>query len=364
MNWQYPSVWFLLLLIPVVYIAWCILFRRDTAAVTYSDTSIASKIGGGLKSRLQWLPPVLKILALVVLVVALARPQKGNEKTRIFAEGIAIEMVIDCSGSMHAMDFKLEGKPVNRLTAVKDVAEKFVKGDEKLGLLGREHDMIGLISFGMYADNVCPLTLDHAYLEKKISELNLEDQEKSSMTAIGDALGLAVERLDTLTSAKKSDGSDKIKSKVVILLTDGENNAGDIDPMTAAELASTEGIRIYTIGVGTTGMAPFPVTDPFGRTFYKNQMVRMDAKTLKAIAKASGGKYFNATNTKSLEDIYAEIDKLEKTRIDHRRYAQYKELAVKPVTVMGWRIPPLILLAFVLLAIEAILSNTWLRKIP
>ncbi len=365
MTWQYPSVWFLLLLLAIPLVIWRMWVRRKWTAVKFSSTQIAGSLRTTLKVRMRWLLPALRIAGLIVLIVALARPQKGNEKTRIFSEGIAIEMLVDRSGSMRAMDFMIDGKRVDRLRAIKDVAGKFVNGDGG-DLKGREHDMVGMVSFARYADNASPLTLDHSYLVDKLNSTEIVNDRNEDGTAIGEAIGLGVERLRTLKERKNADGEiQPIKSKVMILLTDGENNQGDLSPEQAAELAKTMGVKIYTIGIGTRGQAPVPVINPFtGQQQMRMMPVNIDEATLKNIAKTTGGQYFRATDTNSLQKIYETIDQLEKTKIDERRFAEYRELAIKPIKAGAMVFPPLLLVAFVLLGLEGVLANTWLRQIP
>ncbi|GAG05057.1 unnamed protein product, partial [marine sediment metagenome] len=260
--------------------------------------------------------PWVGVLGLALLIVALARPQRGREEFRIRTEGVAIEMCIDRSGSMQAMDFHIDGKRVNRLAAVKKVFEDFVTGTGDLP--GRPDDPIGLVAFGGYAHDKCPLTLDHNALSQilntvKIAQPIYDSQgrvinerlwKEEQLTAIGDAVAHAVDRLKDANA----------KSKVIILLSDGENTAGAIDPAEAAEAAKAYEIKIYTIGVGSTGLAPFPVgTDRSGRTVLRPGQVRLDEQTLKMMAETTGGRYFNAKDTEALEEVYAEIDKLEKT---------------------------------------------------
>ncbi len=364
MTWHYPSVWFLLLLLAIAPLAWLMWARRKWLVVKFSSTQIAGSLRKTWKIRMRWLLPALRIAGLVILIVALARPQKGNEKTKIFTEGIAIEMLVDRSGSMRATDFIVDGKRVDRLTAVKDVATKFVRGEGDLP--GRPNDMVGMISFARYADNASPLTLDHSYLTEKLNATEIAKTRSEDGTAIGEAIGLGVERLRTLKDRKGPGGKSRpVKSKVIILLTDGENNVGDLNPIQAAELANTMDVKIYTIGVGTRGLAQFPAVNPFtGQTQMQMMPVNIDETTLKKIAKITGGRYFRATDTDSLREIYATIDKLEKTKIDQRRFAEYRELALKPVRAGGITIPPLMLLALILLLAEGFLANTWLRRIP
>ncbi|MBN1555563.1 MAG: VWA domain-containing protein [Phycisphaerae bacterium] len=361
MTWQDPSVWFLwaLLVVPLLLGWW---LGRRRRAVKFSSTEIAGSLHTTLRVRLRWLPNALRLGVVVLLILAVARPQKGREQTKIYSEGIAIEMLVDRSGSMRAMDFQLAGRPVDRLTAVKDVAGKFITGGE--GLAGRPNDMIGMISFARYADNVSPLTLDHGYLSDKLRNTEIVTERSEDGTAVGEAIGLGVERLRSLAEQREKDNAPPIQSQVLILLTDGENNAGDLDPIAAARIAKTLGVRIYTIGVGTKGRAPIPVVNPFtGKQQMQWMRVSIDEKTLRDIAKATGGKYFRATDTDSLRNIYARIDAMEKTKIDERRFADYRQWAIQPIHAGMFTLPPLVLLAFVLLVIEAILRNTYLRRI-
>ncbi len=265
---------------------------------------------------------------LVLVVVALARPQQGREEFRVRAEGIAIQMCIDRSGSMQAMDFQLDGEPVDRLQAVKQVFRDFVTGRGELP--GRPDDLIGLVAFGGFADGKCPLTLDHGALLEVLESVEIPKPvydshdrvvnarllEEEMKTAIGDAVALAVDRLKDA----------KAKSKVIILLSDGEQTAGVVDPPEAAETAKAFGIKIYTIGIGSTGWAPFPDQDAFGRTVFRRQPVRLDEETLTMLAETTGGRYFNARNTDALKNVYAEIDELEKTLSEGRLYTEYREL--------------------------------------
>lgn len=324
--------------------------------------------------RLRWLPTALRSLAIVLVVVSLARPVQSDSHTQVHVEGIAIQVVVDRSSSMLAMDFTVNGEPVDRLTALKSVVRDFVEGDKDLE--GRPNDMIGVVSFARYADSVCPLTLSHDYLLDGVREVGVARSPQEDGTAIGDAVALGVERLKDVASRKPSgaeadrdsDGdaprnAPQVKSRVMILLTDGENNAGDIDPLAAAELAQAYGIKLYTIGVGTRGKAPYPVTDVFGRTYYERVDVSIDEDLLKRMAETTGGQYFRATNTDSLRAIYAEIDALERTETESRRYLEYADFAVEPMRLAGLTVPPLLLLAFVLLGLDLFLASTRLRTL-
>jgi len=352
------SAWFLLLLLLTPLIVWRMLSARKRSAVMFSSTEMIRGIPPSWRQRLRWLPPTLRVGAIVLLFVSLARPQQGRKQTIVDSEGIAIEMVVDRSGSMQAMDFKVDGEAVDRLTAVKDVAGKFIAGGD--GLEGRSNDLLGLISFAGYADSLGPPTLDHSYVLGRLSDTEIVDRRNEDGTAIGDAIGLAVEKLNTLDQ----DARRKMRSKVIILLTDGENNAGEVDPVQAADLAGTMGVKIYTIGVGTKGRAPVPVIDPWGRRRMQWMNVNIDEGTLKKVAAATGGKYFRATDTASLENIYKEIDQLEKSRIEERHYVDYRELAIEPVQVAAITLPPLVLVALLLLAGQIVLTNSMFRQVP
>ncbi|MEK6248729.1 MAG: VWA domain-containing protein, partial [Planctomycetales bacterium] len=259
MIFHQPSMWFLLILALLPLGGWLLYARRRSSAVSFSSTAVADAAGSTWKTRTRWVLTCLRFLALALLIVAIARPQLGRKITTVDSEGVAIQLVVDRSGSMQAMDFEVAGKPVDRLTAIKEVAGKFVTGGDELP--GRYADLVGLITFAGYADGVSPLTLDHSYLTTRLDQTEIVSDQNEDGTAIGDAISLAIEKLQTLDE-RRDDDSEKVKSKIAILLTDGENNAGSVDPIQAAELASTLGVKIYTIGVGTTGRAPVPVTHP------------------------------------------------------------------------------------------------------
>ena len=365
MTFHEGSAWFLLLLVLVPLIWWHPLSRSRRPALLFSSIQPITRLTSTWAVSARHLVPLLRTIAVVLLIVCLARPQKGNEQTRIFAEGVAIQLLVDRSGSMQAMDFHIDGKPVDRLTAVKKVAREFVLGrEDQDDLAGRPDDLIGLIVFGTFADSLCPLTLDHDHLVKTLDSTQVATTDSEAATAIGDALALSVERLRMIELQRDLDDTRKIKSKIVILLTDGENTAGDFEPLQAAEMAAAFGIKVYTIGVGTQGMAPMPSTDIFGRRAMRAMPVNIDEDTLREIAEATGGQYFRATDTNSLQEIYAIINELEKTKIEERRYMQYRELATASVDVGFMTLPPLLLLVLIFLALEIVLSNTRFRRIP
>ncbi len=351
----------LLLLIPIVW--GCARLRNRPTAIRFSSTTTLHGLGRSWRVRLWWLLPTLRTLVLLLLVIALARPQKGNEQTRIPAQGIAIQLLVDRSGSMQAMDFVIDNQRVDRLRALESVVQEFINGDGELA--GRPDDLIGMITFARYADDRCPLTLDHDYVVETLAKTKIATTREEDGTAIGEAIGLGVERLRALDEQQRRRGGERVKSKVMILLTDGENNAGELDPLTAAELAETLGIKVYTIGVGTRGFAPVPVRNPLtGREVLQQMRVNIDEETLTQIAEATGGQYFRATDTDSLRAIYKEIDELEKTRTVELRYYQYTELATHSVRLGPLRVPPLLLIVFVLLTLEVLFRHTLLRRLP
>jgi len=275
----------------------------------------------------------LRLASLVFIVFALARPQSPIKEERIETEGIDIVLALDVSGSMLAEDFTLQDKRTNRLSVVKEVVKDFIQE--------RESDRIGMVVFASRAYTAAPLTLDYNWLLQNLERVKVGMIEDG--TAIGSGLASALNRLK----------STKAKSKIVILLTDGRNNAGKISPLTAAEAASSLGVKVYTIGAGTKGLAPFPVADFFGRTVYQKVKIDIDEDTLKEIAEKTKAKYFRATDTESLKKIYQEINKMEKTSIEERGYSQYREL------FSLFLIPGLLLLLG-----EIILTNTVVRRFP
>lgn len=322
-----PEAFYLLLLIPAA-IAWY-WFRGSKSYPTFqiSDFSIFPKNKRRWKEYLLYGTWILRLLVWGLLIIALARPQSTSSRQNISVEGIDIIMAMDISGSMLAEDFR-----PNRLDAAKAVAKDFIKG--------RNNDRIGLVVFSGESFTQCPLTTDHGVL------LNLLDEIQSGMiedgTAIGDGLGTAVNRLKESQS----------KSKVIILLTDGENNRGFIDPLSAAEIAKVFGLRVYTIGVGTIGMAPYPIETPFGKQ-YQQMEVRIDEPLLNKIADMTGGKYFRATNKNKLEDIYKEIDRLEKSKVDVTEFRKKTEEFL-----------PFAFGALVILLIDVLINLTLLRRFP
>lgn len=322
-----PEAFWLLILIPLIVLWYILQLNRSSALVRHSNTAWFKTERFNLKLWLRHYPPLLRSLALASLIIALARPQSSMSFEDVVTEGIDIVIALDISGSMLAEDFK-----PNRLQAAKKVAMDFIGG--------RPNDRIGLVIYSGETFTQCPLTIDHDVL------LNLFNEIKNGMiedgTAIGDGLATAVNRL------KESDA----KSKVVILLTDGQQTAGSIPPLTAGEIAKQFGVRVYTIGVGTIGEAPYPFQTPFGTTQYQNVPVKIDEVTLKGIAEVTGGAYFRATDNKKLAEIYSEIDSMEKTKIEVTQYRKKSEQFL-PWAIIGT--------FFVLL--EYTLKNTIFRSI-
>jgi Ca-activated chloride channel family protein len=324
-------LWLLLLLPAALAFYWR---RRVTGAVRFSNVAGLKFIrgaGGGLIGRRAL--PVLRGVAFALLVVGLARPQQGMEESEITTEGVDIILTVDVSGSMRAEDFTVSGEHRSRIDAVKDVVKEFIQG--------RESDRIGMVVFATYAYIQCPLTLDYGILLELLDKVQLGMIDANS-TAIGSAIAASANRLS----------KSKAKSKIVILLTDGRNNTGRIDPVTAAKAAAAIGVKIYTIGAGSDKPAPMPMDAMFGAR-YVAQPVEIDEETLKKIAEITGAKYFRATDTEALRKIYKEIDALEKTEAKVKHYTDYREL-------FAWFVFP----GLGFLLAEIFLANTLLRRIP
>ena len=300
------------MLAPLAY--W--LASNNGSRIRYSSLEIPEQGPRSLRCRLVRLPAILYALSVILISVALAGPRTPDAETKVSREGIAIMMVVDQSGSMRARDLVENDVSVDRLSVVKDVFREFVLGGEQEVSSGRPDDTIGLIAFAGYADSICPLTLDHGNLTSMVDDLRIVSDRNEDGTAIGDALALAVERLSR----------SKAKTKVAILLTDGVQNVGLIEPKQAAEVARASDVKVYCIGAGTEGRAPFPFIDPFsGRRRLRMVNVELDETTLKMIATTTGGKYFRATDKDSLQDVYSEIDQLERTKVTEFRYLQYHQ---------------------------------------
>lgn len=323
-----------LLLIPItIAIVYYYSLRKKLPGIQFSSESflkISKPTFKTICTRYLW---ALRLLVFIFLVLGLARFRTPVEDSKIQTEGIDIVLVLDTSTTMLAEDFTLHGKRVNRLDVVKDVIENFIQG--------RRNDRIGIVAFAARAYTVSPLTLDYGWLLENLKRVRIGMIEDG--TAIGSGLTVALKRLE----------NTKAKSKIVILLTDGMNNAGKISPILAAETAKALKVKVYTIGAGTKGMAPYPMKDMFGNTVYQSAKIDIDEDSLMNIAAKTQGRYFRATDTKSLKEIYSEIDRMEKTSIEEKGYMEYRELFVIFLSI-----------AMALLLIEVLLNNTILRKIP
>ena len=307
--------------------------KNKRPGIRFSSKIFLREIKPTFKLKLYQNLIFLRMLSLAFIITALARPQSPIKGTKIRTEGIDIVLAIDVSTSMKAEDFRIGGKRENRLEVVKDVIKNFIKG--------RKNDRIGIVAFAGRAYTVCPLTLDYGWILSNLERIKIGMIEDG--TAIGDGIASSLNRLkDT-----------KAKGKVIILLTDGRNNAGEISPLVAAEASRALNVKIYTIGAGTKGLAPYPVKDFFGNTVYQSIRIDLDENTLKKIASTTHGKYYRATDTKSLREIYKEIDKLEKTPIVEKGYTEYKEL-----------FPIFLIIGLSLLLLEITLDNIVFRRVP
>jgi Ca-activated chloride channel family protein len=363
MTWRNP--WMFCLLVLLVPIWWQWLRRRRSCAVRFSSVAWLQGQDRGLRVKARYVVPVLRTLVVFLLVFCLARPQQPIQERSIRTKGIAIQMLVDRSSSMRAMDFTVEGRQTDRLTAVKNVFREFVLGGGRLG--GRPNDLIGMITFAGFADSRCPLTTNHAFLLAALDQTGIVSPEEGwdeDGTAIGDAIALAVERLEDLDRRRASSAGNRVKSKVMILLTDGENTAGELSPEKAAELAAAYGIKIYAIGTGTAGVAPMPVPDATGAVVMQPMRVSIDEATLRRVAELTGGQYWRATDADSLRAIYTEIDELEKTEMEETRYCQYAELATETTRLGGVTFPSLLTIIGGLLVLEVVLANTLFRRAP
>ncbi|MBI4598419.1 MAG: VWA domain-containing protein [Candidatus Omnitrophica bacterium] len=312
---------------------WWLALRRARPALRFPSVNGLTLVMH--RSRAGWLrvPAWLRLTALALITAALARPQLGLEATKVSAEGIDIVLAVDVSSSMLAEDFTLRGRRTNRLEVVKDVVKDFVDH--------RPNDRIGLVIFAGRPYTQCPLTLDHGWLLRCLTQAQIGMVEDG--TAIGSGIATSLNRLR----------SSKANSRVMVLLTDGVNNAGAITPEAAAQLAKALKVKMYAVGAGTKGAAPFPVKNAFGQTVYQPVQIDVDDEGLTRIAEETGGTYFRATDTDSLKQTYAHIDQMETTVIEQPRYLTYQEW-------YPWFVIP----ALLVLLVELVLANTWLRVLP
>lgn len=351
-HFESPWAFLLLLLMPLFF--WIRRLMSGKSAVRFSSVRNAEKVGRSLRQKLAPMSLILRILTVICLITAIARPQTGREEIRDISQGVAIEIIVDRSGSM-AAEMAFKGKNMTRLEVVKQVLTDFVLGDDS-DLSGRPNDLVGMVSFARYPNTICPLTLAHGALPQFLKSVKLVQDRNEDGTNIGDALALAAARLKTAdeTLAKQNQEGERtyeIKSKVAIVLSDGENNFGKRNPVQAAELAKKWGIRVYTIAIGS-GEGVQSIRTPFG--VYKVPVGhKVDTSALRDVADITGGFFREANDAKSLYDIYSEIDKMEKSEIESVRFVDYRESFL-----------PLALAAIVLMVIATVLDNTLFRKIP
>ena len=328
-TFAHPYLLLLLLVIPLMAVWYVLRYRKQKPALQFSNISLFRGVHKTFRQRAYPLLFILRMVAVGALVIALARPQSMLSRQEMKVEGIDIVLAMDVSGSMLAEDFK-----PNRLEAAKKVAAEFIDG--------RKNDRMGLVVFAGEAFTQVPLTIDHNVLLKQLS--TLKDGMMKDGTALGDGLATAINRIK----------DSEAKSKVIILLTDGINNQGAVDPQSAAEIAALYNIRLYTIGVGTQGLAPYPFRDQFGRKRYQNVPVELDENLLTQMAQSTtDGQYFRATNKKSLQQIFKQMDEMEKSKIDVTRYAQTKD------EYQGW-----LVLAAIALLLEILLALFYFRSTP
>lgn len=352
MRFESPWVFLLLFFVPLAVVFYY--RRKGWGSLHFSTTAHVKRLKRSLKQKFIILPQILRVLTLVFLAIAIARPQEGKEQVKEISKGVAIEMVVDRSGSMGA-EMEFEGERLNRLEVVKRVFEEFISG--KGGdLPGRPNDLIGMISFARFADTVCPLTLGHGALSQFLESVRLVKRRNEDGTAIGDAIALAAARLRTAEETiarqtKESKDKYEIKSKIIILLTDGQNNAGQRSPSVAAELAREWGIKIYAIGVG--GSEGLVRQHGLLGSFLVRMGQGVDEDTLRSIAKTTGGMFRMAEDVETLRAIYREIDEMERSEVESLRYMDYRELFQQ-----------FLYLAMLFLIAEVTLSCTLFRKIP
>ncbi len=345
MIFRFASPWFFsLLAAPWLWLGFDWLARRSGRIPAGTTLHVASLDAGDKPSDNDATPPVtpgliisrllpfFKVLALSLMILALARPQAGEKKLKVMTEGVNIVLALDLSESMSALDFKQDDKIVNRLEAVKGVVDEFI--------LNREGDRIGMVVFGSNAFTQLPLTRDYNTISFMLSHLTIGAAGPS--TAIGDAIGISLKRLADI----------KAKSNIIILLTDGKSNAGSLSWQDAADLAKRRGVKIYTVGVGSKGKAPFLVDGLFGRQYVYRQ-VDVDWQALETIAKKTGGQFFRAGDTEGLKRVYKTIDAMEKTKVDVDKWVDYQEM-------FAWFLIPGLILYLGCL----VLSRTWLLRIP
>ncbi|MDO8525324.1 MAG: VWA domain-containing protein [Candidatus Omnitrophota bacterium] len=328
---KYPLILLSITLVPVL--ALVLLKKRTESAFTFPSRDLVDGLKSTLRSRFIRVPVFLRLGAVLLLILAFARPQSVLEGMKTISEGVDIVLALDTSTSMLAEDFKIGSARINRFDVVRSVVKEFV---EK-----RKDDRIGMVAFAARSYTVCPLTTDYGWLNENLDRVGIGMIEDG--TAIGSAIASSCNRLRT----------SKTQSKIIILITDGVNNAGSISPVMAAEAARALGVKVYTIGVGTKGLVPYPLRDAYGRKVYQNIPIEINEEVLKRIASVTGGKYYPASDTETLRKIYDDINRLEKSIIEHFGYKEYSEL------FYCFLIPGLFLLLM-----EILLANTVFMRVP
>ena len=330
-TFKEPAIMLGILIIPVLVLF--LLRVKVNPSITFSSRELIDGLKPTLKVRMRNVVIFLRAAALALFILALARPQTVLEGEKTVSEGVDIVLALDTSTSMYAEDFKVGGHRINRFDVVRDVVKEFIKK--------RKDDRVGMVAFAARAYTVSALTTDYAWLNENLDRVKVGMIEDA--TAIGSAIASSCSRLRT----------SKTKSRVIILLTDGVNNAGTISPLMAAEAARALKIKIYTICVGTKGLSPYPFKDAYGRIIYQNIPIEIDEEMLKKIADMTGGKYYLASDTETLRKIYDDIDRLEKSNIEHFGYREYGEM-------FGYFLIPGLMILF----LEILLANTVFLKVP
>jgi len=322
-----------IIVVPLVFLLKRLRDKKSLSYFIFSSGELLGDLKPTLRQRTRALLTILRMAAIAVMLVALARPQSILEGTRTTSEGVDIVLALDTSTSMLGEDFKIGSKRINRFDVVRQVVKDFIDK--------RPDDRIGMVAFAARAYTVCPLATDHKWLSENLDRVRVGMIEDA--TAIGSAIMSSLSRLK----------GSKTKSRIIILLTDGVNNAGTISPLIAADAAKALKIKVYTIGVGTKGLVPYPIKDMYGRIVYTNIPIDIDEDSLKKIAETTGAKYYRATDTESLRKIYDDINRLEKSNIEHFGYREYSEL-----------FGDLLLPALFIILLEVLLSQTVFLRVP
>lgn len=329
----FKDSWILIFIPLIPFLIFFTKSRQRDSVFLFSSEDLVRELKSTAKLRFSRSLIFFRAAVLILMLLALGRPQSILEETRALSEGVDIVLTLDTSTSMLGEDFKIGNERLNRFDVVRDVVKEFIKK--------RREDRIGMVAFAGRAYTVCPLTTDYSWLIENLDRVRVGMIEDA--TAIGSAITSSLNRLRT----------SKTKSKVIILLTDGINNAGNISPLVAAEAARALKVKIYAVGVGTKGLVPYPMKDIYGRTAYQNIPIDIDEESLKKVADLTAGRYYRATDTETLRKIYDEIDRLEKSNIEHFGHREHSEL-----------FPYFLIPGLIILAIEIFLSNTLFVKVP